>query len=250
MIYQPNDPQGKNSPNNIANLLGAKKFKDANNQVPRMNDPFAATGPQLNPRDNFDLFSKQGRADQASAMGFNPNRANEIPGWLHSLGISMLPGVEDDIRFGQSLMPGRREAITAMIGNMGPAATQARVDRNTNREMSMAGQGGALAALLNRSQGMGDGFQAGQNAGIAQEAAMRSAQFERDENSPDAQLKRLMALLGATDQGTQSAALGQLMQVLGPVFQQQQIRNAEPKSQTLFSQIAGAVAPFAGSIKF
>jgi hypothetical protein len=201
--------------------------------------PTSSPDPLLSP-------DKQDYINLYKQYGFNPDGDNEFSPMARRWQTYLYPGASQNLEFFEGLQPGRRSAIQNLLNNLSPSGLQAQAQSL----QIQAGEQGANAArqanLMNRSMGLGDGFNAGNTAAIMGQAAQTQNNIARQYADPQFQSQALAQLLGVYDQAANVPEM-QMMTGLEPTITAQRQYLAANKSQGVWGQIAPWVGMAAGN---
>lgn len=196
------------------------------------------------------ILTKEGADALAKAFGFDPSKMNEVLPMLKRLITGLYPGLAGGAQFASSLEPQRENAITQLLGKLSPGNMQGTSQALQNNATSNYGAAAKNASLINRSSGLEDGFQAGQNAAFASAGAKQATDIDRQFNSPDFQSQALSQMLSAIQQGQQIPNLDSLLNIGGVLENHAQASDAKKAAGGGLGGTLGSVAGLATGVNW
>jgi hypothetical protein len=194
-------------------------------------------------------LSKQGSQDAYRRMGFDPNGNNEVWGSLRRLFPSIFEEAASNAAFGSHLNGAKQSGIERLIALLNPANQQAQMQGIQRGNTERAAQGARQASLMNRAQGLGDGFQAGTTNAMFGAANRQNNDVAREYASPEHAIQGLQALLRAISYGQQNPEMEELYRMGGVLEQRHQQNQGELGSGSFLRQASPYIGMAVGSGK-
>jgi len=177
--------------------------------------------------------------------GGDPRGNNELGAMYNRYAAGLYPSVGRRLDFQASLDPLYENAILGFANDMGPQGVQADIAQQQAGIMENAAGAARQTGLLTRAAGLGDGFQAGQTAGIVGQGAQQANAYAAQQNSPQMRLQRAQALLRVLQQGqSDNWALDTQQGLFGPIEQRHQQNQKEVGSGSVAGQLGGLLGGF------
>ncbi|AIE86991.1 hypothetical protein [Fimbriimonas ginsengisoli] len=189
------------------------------------------------------LTSPKGVEQQYKQFGFDPRGNNEASGSLMRFLPDYFEQAASNAEFGKRLNGQRQSAISALLNSLSPASQQSQMLGLQRGNTEQAANAARQANMMNRSYGLGDGFQAGTTAGAFGQADRMNNDIAREYASPQHQRSALQALLQAIGYGQENPQLDQIAHIGQILEQRHQANQAEMGSGSFLS----ALAPIAGA---
>lgn len=192
------------------------------------------------------ILSKQGTTDAYKQYGFDPNGNNEIWGSLRRFFPTYFQGAASNAQFAQGLNGQRQSAISQLLNSLSPASQQAQLQGLQNHNTEQAAMQARQASLMNRANGMGDGFNAGTTNQMFGQAARQNNDLAREYASPQHQMAGLQAILQAIGYGQQNPELDELYRMGGVIEQRHQANQQEANSGGFLNSVLPMLGQAAG----
>jgi len=189
---------------------------------------------------------QQSIQDMYTKYGFMSDGDNEFSPMVKRWQAYLYPGASQGIKFFEGLQPQRRSAIQSLLSNLSPAGMQSQMHGLQNQAAEQGANAARQASLMNRSMGLGDGFNAGNTASIMGQAAQTQNNIARQYADPQFQAQALAQLLGVYDQAAQIPEI-QMMSGFQPTIMGQNEFLASHAGQGVFGQIAPILGAAAGN---
>jgi hypothetical protein len=184
-------------------------------------------------------LTKQGTTDAYKGLGFDPNGDNEAIAAIRRFLPQFFQNAQSGMAFGQELQGQKESAIQRLLRLMDPANQQAKLKSLQAGNTERGAQGARQASLMNRSMGLGDGFQAGTTNSFLGAANRQNNDLARQFASPEMAMENLKAVLQTIGFGQDNPAMDQLFNLNGMISQRDQQRKAQLGSGSLGKQLAG-----------
>jgi len=175
---------------------------------------------------------------------------NPIINLLKALGVYQFPLAAQQATFAGQLEPQREQAIRGYLNWASPASQQAEVNQFGNQASQNANVGAMQAGALQRAQGLGTGYQAGNAQEAGQSAAQAKDQYQQQVSSPQYQQQLLQGLLGALSSGQQIPAQQSLLSLENPFLQQEQLTLGSQSQNPLGAGLGSILGSLAGGGAF
>lgn len=198
-------------------------------------------------------YSREANEQNYQQAGLEYGGNNEAIRALRNILPWLSMGAQDQAKFGYQLQGQRQSAIMQLLNSLSPASQGAEQRRLQNQAYDSAGQGSRQASLALKSQGLGDGFNAGNTAAIFGDAARTSNDIAREYASPEHQANALLSWLQVADAGSQNPYANQLMDLNGAFSKWQELKDSASANRAAtggIGALAGAVGQYAGGINW
>lgn len=190
--------------------------------------------------------NQQNIRDMYTKYGFMPDGDNEFSPMVKRWQAYLYPGASQGLEFFEGLQPQRRSAVQSLLNNLSPAGMQSQMHGLQNQAAEQGANAARQANLMNRSMGLGDGFNAGNTAAIMGQAAQTQNNIARQYADPQFQSQALAQLLGVYDQAAQIPEM-QMMAGFQPTIMSQNEYLASHAGQGFFGQVAPILGAAAGN---
>jgi hypothetical protein len=190
--------------------------------------------------------SEEGRRRLFTDYGLDPRGNNELGTMMQQWGARLYPIVGQELEFLSQMAPLRQQAILGLIDSMGPDAVDADIAAFGAGADENAAKASKQASMANKAQGLGDGYQEGQNAGIAGKAASEKNAYRQQQLSPAAKIQRAAMLIQAMQGAGNPQAFNMAMGLFGPIEQRHRQNQSEVGSGSAWNSIGGMLGQATG----
>lgn len=189
--------------------------------------------------------SRQARTKLFTDYGFDPKGDNEGNAMFGRLLIGRYPGLASRVGFLNEQEPVIQAGIRNLQRMRSPANRQAQVDAYRRRAMANANQAASQGYNQLTRLGAGSGLAEGGALDAYNRAADATLSYDAYQNSPEAEMESLMGILEAYA-AAENMGLEQWLAVNGLLEQNNQFRQSNRGSGSIFSGLGGALGSFLG----
>lgn len=185
--------------------------------------------------------------------GTNARRSQEadqakVAGGYQGLFDSLLPYIQDYVKFGGKLEPQRQAEIRRQLLLASPGNAQARQRMYTNQVFNNAIRSSKAQSDMNRAAGFSGAYNAGMRAAALNQAMDASNRYASEMDSPEGMMANSQMRLGAIQQGQSMPMLAQLNNFGEGVYGRPAVQVGQGIGGSLGS-ILGTAASIYGAVK-
>jgi hypothetical protein len=141
----------------------------------------------------------------------------------------------------------RQNVLDGLINALSPGAARAAAEKKKTAAFTDYGKASSLAGMNAKASGLGAGFQAGQQANLAGQAARTASEIDADMLDPVKIAERAGTLLAAIEQGQKMPALSDLAQMANISYGQPQVQVQQGFGSILGTALGGYLGGGSGT---